>query len=149
MAVLDLVSLSYEIYRVPILVFYDNSYQGEVYTAWVIRQCRVHAQWCFRDLYWTLTDLQLYITALSLRNEGSCTFVQSIVTVCRGLLESGAPPRHLYSHITGIFLDEVLDIVDAVPKDVAAVQSPGFGWVLGLQEPLVVFTRAGRQIQDI
>ena len=59
-----------------------------------------------------------------------------------------APPHHLYSHITGTWLDALLDQVDAAAGRVADTCPDAVGWLSPLQEPRVCFSHAGIQIHD-
>ena len=50
------------------------------------------------------------------------SFVSAMLLRCRALYRQWEVPRHLYSHLQGTFLDEVLEGVDANAKDVALQQ---------------------------
>ena len=58
------------------------------------------------------------------------------------------PPRHLYSHITGTWLDALLDQVDAAAGRTAVTCRDTVGWLSPLQEPRVCFSHAGLQVHD-
>ena len=72
----------------------------------------------------------------------------ALIRDCRRMAaESCAPPpSHLYSHMQGTFLDEILDAVDAAAKRAAKASVHRVGWIRGLQPPSVCFVREGTQI---
>ena len=59
-----------------------------------------------------------------------------------------APPRHLYSHITGTWLDTLLDQVDLAAGRAAVACPDTVGWLSPLQEPRVCFSHMGLQVND-
>ena len=142
MAVLDVHTDHFELHRIPIPIFCDNSYQAELYVAWVVLRARASARWFVRDERWSLTDSNSYITALGSRN------VTSLLVACRSLVKNTAPPQHLYSHLTGTFLDCVMDAVDNLAREVGMSQTPRYGWIPELQVLPVLFTHDERQVQD-
>ena len=58
------------------------------------------------------------------------------------------PPRHLYSHITGTWLDALLDQVDAAAGRSANGCPATVGWLSPLQEPRICFSHTGLQVND-
>ena len=58
------------------------------------------------------------------------------------------PPRHLYSHIAGTWLDALLDQVDEAAGRAADACPNTVGWLSPLQEPRVCFSHAGLQVHD-
>ena len=72
----------------------------------------------------------------------------ALIRDCRRMAaESCAPPpSHLYSHMRGTFLDDILDAVDAAAKRAAKASVHRVGWIRGLQPPSVCFVREGTQI---
>ena len=58
------------------------------------------------------------------------------------------PPHHLYSHITGTWLDAMLDWVDAAAARVAVTCPDSVGWLSPLQGPRVCFSNTGLQVHD-
>ena len=48
--------------------------------------------------------------------------------------------HHLYSHLQGTFLDNVLGHVDAFAKEIDLQQQPQPSWVSGAQELTMCFT---------
>ena len=131
-----------------ITIFCDNSYQAELYVAWVVLRARACACWFTRAERWSLTDSNSYITALGSRNDSASPLVASLLTARRSLIKNTAFARHLYSHLTGTFLDRVMDAVDCLARDVGMSQTPRYGWIPELQKLPVLFTHNDRQIQD-
>ena len=64
LAFLDPVSLQYVFYRNPIPILCDNSYQAKMYVPWLVMKSHARARWYCRNQRCTLTDFQLYISAL-------------------------------------------------------------------------------------
>ena len=60
-------------------------------------------------------------------------------TACRDMARGHALPRHLYSHITGTWLDALLDEVDPAAGRVADTCPDTVGWLSPLEEPRVCF----------
>ena len=145
-AVLDVHTGHYTLHRIPIPIFCDNSYQAQLYVAWVVPRAHACACWFMRDERWSLNDSNSYVTALGSRNDSASPLIASLLTACRSLIKNTAFPRHLYSHLTGTFLDRVMDAVDCLARDVGMSQTPG--WIPELQELPVLFTHNDRQIQD-
>ena len=148
LAILNVVTGVYKLYPVHIPFFCNNSYQAEVYVVWVVLQSRVPSASAWRGALWTFSDSQSYISAVDSRNEGCCPFVSAMLLRYRAFCRWEVP-RHLYSHLQGTFLDEVLERVNAYAKDVALQQRPAPGWIAGLREPIVCFvdTSAPRPYQ--
>ena len=140
--------LLYTLHRIPIPIVCDNSYQAELYVAWVVLRARASAHWFVRDDRWSLNDSNSYITALGSRNHGTSPLVTSLLVACRSLVRNTAPLQNLYSHLTGTFLDRVMDAVDDLAREVGMSQTPWYGWIPELQELPVLFTRNERQVQD-
>ena len=69
--------------------------------------------------------------------------VDATIQVCRPLIVAlgVCVPQHLYSHVEGTLLDDVLDMADAVAKIGAANACPRVGYLVGLQFPQAVVTR--------
>ena len=147
-AVLDMHTNHYMLHRILIPIFCDNSYQAELYVAWVVLRARASAHWFMRDDRWSLTDSNSYITALGSRNDSTSPLVTSLVIACRSLVKNPAPPRHLYSHLTGTFLDRVMDAVDNLAREVGMSQTPRYRWIPEFQDLPVLFTHNERQVQD-
>ena len=147
MAVLNVHTGHYMLHHIPIPIFCDNSYQAELYVAWVVVRARACACWFMRDERWSLTDSNSYITALGSRNDGASPLVVSLLTACRSLIQNTAFPRHLYSHLTSTFLHCVMDVVDCLARDVGMSQTPRYGWIPELQELPVLLTHNDQQIQ--
>ena len=147
-AVLDVHTGHYTLHRIPIPIFCDNLYQAELYVAWIVLRARACARWYTRDERWSLTDSNSYVTALGSRNDSSSPLVTSLLAACRALVQHAASPRHLYSHLTGTFLDRVMDVVDCLAREVGLSQIPRCGWIPELQQLLVLFTHNNRQVQD-
>ena len=91
-AVLDVHTDHFELHRIPIPIFCDNSYQAELYVAWVVLRARASARWFVRDDRWSLTDSNSYITALGSRNDTTSPLVTSLLVACRSLVRNTAPP---------------------------------------------------------
>ena len=53
---------------IPSPIFHDNSYQANLYLAWVLLSSCASARWYLFDERWTLTNLQWYICALAACN---------------------------------------------------------------------------------
>ena len=135
LAVLNLPLGVYKLYPVHIPIFCSNSYQ----VAWVVLQSRIPNASAWRGATWTFSDSQSYISAPESRNDGNCPFISALLQRCRSLSSQWEVPRHLYSHLQGTFLDEVLERVDSCAKDVALRQQPASGWIAGLQDPMPCF----------
>ena len=146
-AVLDVHTGHCTLHRIPIPILCDNSYQVELYVAWVVLRARACACWYMRDERWSLTDSDSYITALGSRNDSASPLVTSLLTACRALIQNTASSRHLYSHLTGTFLDRVMDAVDCLARGVGPSQIPLYGWIPKLHQLLVLFTHNNRQVQ--
>ena len=58
------------------------------------------------------------------------------------------PPRHLYSHMAGTWLDALLDQVDEAAGRTADTCPNTVGWLSPLQEPRVCFSHAGLRVHD-
>ena len=132
----------------------NNSYQGESICAWVFPRYLQSARgltcgFADRDTdtqNWRLFhDSMSYLVALGGKNrhEEYSYLVDCVIAKCRGLLQEMSldGPRHLYSHLKGTFLDELLDIADAVTKSWANRAKPRPGWIEVLQPPCTVVTR--------
>ena len=104
---------------VHIPVFCGNSYQAEVYVAWVVLQSRVPSASVWRGATWTFSDSQSYISALESKSASNCPFISALLQPRRSMSSQWEVPHHLYSHLQGTFLDEVLEQVDSYAKDVA------------------------------
>ena len=147
-AVLDVHTGHYTLHRIPIPILCNNSYEAELYVAWVVLRARACARLNRRDERWSRTDSQSYITALGSRNDSTSPLVTSLLAACRALVQHTASPRHLYSHLTGTFLDRMMDAVDCLAREVGLSQIPRYGWIPELQQLLVLFTHNNRQMQD-
>ena len=124
MAVLDVHAGHYALHRIPIPIFCDNSYQAELCVAWVVLRVRACACWFTRDERWSLTDSNSSVAALVSRNDSASPLVASLLSLCHSLVKNTASPRHLYSHLTGSFLNHVMDVVDCLARDVGMSQTP-------------------------
>ena len=82
---------------------------------------------------------QSYISALESRNDSNCPVVSALIKRCRSLSNQWEVPQHPYSHLSGNFLDEVIERAGLYAKDVALRQLPASGWIGGLQDPRVCF----------
>ena len=111
-AVLNMHTNHYTWHRIVIPIFCDNSYEAELYVAWVVLRAGASAHWFVRDDGWSLTESSSYITTLESRNDRTSPLVMSLLLACRSLGKNTAPPRHLCSHLTGTFLEGVMDAVD-------------------------------------
>ena len=147
-AVLDVHTDHDELHPIPIPIFCDNSYQAELYVAWVVLRARASARWFVRDEPWSLTDSNSYITAIGSLNDSTSALVTSLLVACRSLVRNTAPLQHLYFHLTGTFLDCVMDVVDNLAREVGMSQTPRHGWIPELQALPVLFTHDERQVQD-
>ena len=146
------VTLRYQVYPVPIPLGLDNAYTAELYTAWVALTTRgpsADPTFGFRSGSWHLADCKGYITAQEGRQEPDDSLQGDLIRECRAMARGHTPaPRHLYSAITGTWLDTLLDQVDAAAGQ-AAVNCPAtVGWLSPLQEPRVCFSHAGLQVHD-
>jgi hypothetical protein len=92
-----------------------------------------------------LHDSMSYISALhgkKLYND-DCNLVDCVISACRELFDT-LPlkmPKHMYSHLSGTFLDELLELADITAKGWAYKARPSPGWIRGLQEQCAVVTR--------
>ena len=142
---LDVGTGHYTLYHIPIPIFCENSYQAELYVAWVVLRSRARARWYIRDERWSLMDSKSYVTALGSRNDSTSPLVTSLLAACRALNQHTASPRHRYSH----FLDRVMDAVDSLAREEGLTQTPRYGWMPELQRLPVLFTHNDRQVQDL
>ena len=62
--------------------------------------------------------------------------------MCRGMAGGHAPPRHLYSHNAGTWLDALLDQVDANTCPNTS------GWLSPLRDPRICFSHTGLLVHD-
>ena len=128
-AVLDVSTGHYTVHHIPVPIFCDNSYMAELYVAWVVLRSRARARWCCRDERWSLTDSSSYVRALASRNDSTSPLVASLLAACRALVGHTTTPRHLYSHLTGTFIDRVMDAVDCLAREEGPAQIPQYGWI--------------------
>ena len=145
------VTLRYQVYPVTIPLRLDNAYTAELYTAWVALTARgpsADPTFGFRSSSWHFADCKGYITAQEGQREPDDSLQGDLIRECRAMASGHTPPRHLYSHITGTWLDALLDQVDAAAGR-AAVNCPAtVGWLSPLQDPRVCFSHAGLQVHD-
>ena len=139
----------YTLHRIPIPIFCDNLYQAELYVTWVVLRAPACARWYTRYERWSLTDSNSYITALGSRNDSTSPLVTSLLAACRALVRHTASPRHLYSHLTGTFLDRLMDAVDCLAREEGLSQIPRYRWIPDFQQLPVLFTHSNRQVQDL
>ena len=59
------------------------------------------------------------------------------------------PPRHLYSHLTGIFMDHVLDAVNGLACEEGLAQILRYGRIMELQRLPILFPHCDRQLRDL
>ena len=97
---------------------------------------------------WHFADCKGYITAQEGRRETDDSLQGDLIRECRAMADRHPPPRHLYSHITGTWLDAVLDQVDAAAGRSADSCPATVGWPSLLQEPRICFSHAGLQVHD-
>ena len=71
-----------------------------------------------------------------------------LIRECRALNHGHPPPRHLYSDITGTWLDALLYQEDAAAWRSAEGYPATVGWLSPLQEPRIFFSHAGLQVHD-
>ena len=142
----------HQIYRIPIPVHVDRSYQEELYVAWEVLRARGTQQvvWGTRGLRWSFHDSKGYIDAVQSRNHRSSPLSDDLLRACRGLLSKGfSASQHLYSHRVGTFLDVLLDVADGEAKKQASGARPEVGWIRGLQTPQVCFTHNDVQLHNL
>ena len=102
----------------------------------------------FRSSSWHFADCKGYIKAQEGRREPNDSLQGDLIRECRAMASGHAPPHHLYSHITGTWLDTLLDQVDAAAGQ-AAVNCPAtVGWLSPMHDPRVCFSHAGLQVHD-
>ena len=151
-AVLCPVTLRYQVYPVPIPLRLDNAYTAELYTAWVALTAHgpsADPTFGFRSGSWHFADCKGYITAQEGRREPDDSLQGDLIRECRAMARGHPPPpRHLYSHITGTWLDALLDQVDAAAGQTAVNCPATVGWLSPLQDPRVCFSHAGLQVHD-
>ena len=143
----------------PIPLAMDNSFQAESYVAWVVlRSTPPGVRWVviagdYKDpSTLSFCDSQAYVSALlGKRKYKMDDLVDATVQACRELIVSleVCVPQHLYSHVQGTLLDDLLDVADAVAKKGAADACPKVGYLVGLQFPQAVVTRQGRQVHTL
>ena len=129
----------------------DNAYTAELYTAWVALSARgpsADPTFTFQSSSWHFADCKGYITAQEGRREPDDSLQGDPICECRALAGGHPPPRHLYSHITGTWLDALLDHVDAAAGRSAEGCPATVGWLSPIQEPRICFSHAGLQVHD-
>ena len=94
-------------------------------------------------------DCKSYTIALGSQNDSTSPLVTSLLTPCRLLIQHTTPPQHLYLHLTGTFMDLVMDAVDSLALEEGLDQVPRYGWIPKLQQLPILFTHCGRQVQDL
>ena len=145
------VTLRYQVYPVPIPLRLDNAYTAELYTAWVALTAKgpsADPAIGFRSGAWHFADCKGYITAQEGRREPEDSLQGDLIRSCRDMAHGHAPPRHLYSHIAGTWLDTLLDQVDEAAGQAADTCPDAVGWLGPLQQPRVCFSHAGLQVHD-
>ena len=129
----------------------DNAYTAELYTAWVALTAKgpsANPAIGFRSGAWHFADCKGYITAQEGRREPEDSLQGDLIRSCRDMAHGHAPPRHLYSHIAGTWLDTLLDQVDEAAGQAADTCPDAVGWLGPLQQPRVCFSHAGLQVHD-
>ena len=155
----NLLTREIKTWHFPIPIAMDNSFQAETYVAWVVlRSTRSGVRWIvvvgdYKDPpSLTFCDSLSYISALlGKRKYDLDDLVDSMIQACRALIterEAGVP-LHLYSHVAGTLLDELLDIADEKAKLGAEGACPRVGYLAGLQGAQAVVTRQGRQVHGL
>jgi hypothetical protein len=155
----DPVTLRLLTWHFPIPISTDNSFQAETYVAWVVLSSMVAGvSWVMAMGDYTdrksvtFCDSLSYISALLGKKKYDMDdFVSSMIGACRNLISKFGVsfPKHLYSHIEGTMLDDLLDVADSEAKIGASLASPTVGYFAGLQPPMAVVTRQGRQVHDL
>ena len=143
------VTLRYQVYPVPIPLRLDNAYTAELYTAWVALTARgpsTDPAFGFRSGSWHFADDKGYITARKdAGNQRTHSKETSYEHAAIWPSVTPPPPRHLYSHITGTWLDALLDQVDAAAGCVADTCPDTVGWLTPYRSPVSVSpTRASK-----
>ena len=143
----------------PIPVAMDNSFQAESYVAWVVlRPTPPGVRWVvvagdYKDpSTLTFCDSLSYMSALlGKRKYEMDDLVDATIQVCRALIVARGVcvRKHLYSHVQGTLLDDLLDVADAAAKKGAADACLKVGYLVGLQFPQAVVTRQGRQVHTL
>ena len=143
-------TLRFQIYPVAIPLRLDNAYMAELYTAWVALSARgpsADPTFTFRSSSWHFADCKGYITAQEGRREPDDSLQGDLIRECRALASGHPPPGHLYPHITGTWLDALLDQVDAAAGRSTESCPATVGWLSPIQEPRICFS-AGLQVHD-
>ena len=141
----NLITREIRTWHFPIPIAMDNSFEAESYVAWVVLcSTRSFVQWViltgdYKDPPSLMfCDSLLYIGALlGKRKHDMDDLVDSTIQACRALIvgRGGWVPLHLYSHVKGTLLDDLLDIADVVAKLGADNACPRVGYLVGLQSP--------------
>ena len=142
LAVVCPVTLRYLVYIVPIPLQRDNAYTAELYTAWVALTARGPSAdpiFGFRSSSWHFADCKGYIMAREGRQEPDDSLQWDLIHPCLAMARGHAPSRRLYSHITGTWLDTLLDPVAAAAGQAAVKCLARVGWLGPLQDPRVCF----------
>ena len=105
----------------------------------VVLQSRIPSASAWPGSTWTFSNSQSYISAMESGTDGNCPFISALLQCCPSLSSQWEVPHHLYSHLQGTFLAEVLERVDSYKKDVALLEQPALGWIAGMQDPTVCF----------
>ena len=129
-ALLDVDTSHYTLHRIPIPIFCDNSYQAELYVAWVVLRSQARARWYIRDDMWSLTDSNSYVMALGSGNNSTSCLKTSNETF-------GHVPFSCLSHLDSthclssapMFLDCAMDVVDCLAREEGLTQTPRYGWI--------------------
>ena len=102
----------------------------------------------FRSSSWHFADCKRYVTAQEGQRGPDDSLQGDLTRECCAMADGQPPPRHLYSHITGTWLDALPDQVDAAAGRSADSCRTTVGWLSPLQEPRICFSHAGFQVHD-
>ena len=103
---------------VPIPIYCDNSYQAELYVAWVVLEPMpggiavvISGPLRIPRLLWQCRSLEMKVPP---RPPVTC-----LLNACRFLVQhtTPPPPRHLYSSLTGTFRDHALHAVHRLARE--------------------------------
>ena len=83
----------------------------------------------FRSSSCHFADCKGYITVQEGRREPDDLLQGDLIRECRAMASGHTPPRHLYSHIAGTWLDALLDHVDAAVRRSAVGCPVTVGWL--------------------
>ena len=100
----------------------------------------------FHTSAWRFEDCKSYIMAQEGGTEPDDILHGNLIRACQSLTPGHPPPHHIYSHITVMWLDAILDKVDAAAMQAAQDCPDTIVWVVPRQQPCICFSQARVQV---